>query len=76
MRRDKIGLQVALSAVVVAALAGSSYLALHLPAAPKGYITLKLLAQAPSDADAIQAALKKDGRTSGDLLPESALDLR
>jgi L,D-transpeptidase YcbB len=65
MWRDKIGWQVALSAVVVAALAGSSYLALRLPAAPRAYVALKLLAQAPSDADAIQAALNRDGRASG-----------
>ena len=64
MRRDKIGLQVALSAVVVTALAGGSYLELRGPAAPKASISLELPPQAPSDAKAIRAALTSGTHTS------------
>ena len=63
MRRNKIGLRVTLSAVVVAALAGSAYLALRGLAAPEAHFSVELLADIPSDANAIRAALTSGART-------------
>ena len=70
MPQKNIGLRVVLGAVVAVALAGTVYLALRLPAAPeapKAHFSLNLLARAPSDADAIRAAL-----TSGRPTPDKA----
>jgi len=64
MRRDKIGLQAALSAVVITVLAGASYLAMRAPAAQEPSKAVELLAQEPSDANAIHAALTSGARTS------------
>ena len=67
MRRDALGLGIALSAVIFAALADQAYQALQVPGAPEAHYSVDLLVPPPTEGNAIRAAL-----TSGTHTPDNA----